>query len=129
MPILTPNTFLTLLKLLKLLVPIHAPHQREPCPCSPDPDLVASVPSLAKHGTNQHDGAGGDVITSKPTAGSTGATYLAARLKRDAPEIAVQIDKFPSIRAAAKAAGLIKDKTLVERVMALWRRATPAGVD
>jgi hypothetical protein len=36
---------------------------------------------------------------------------LAARLKRDAPEIAARIDDFPSMRAAALAAGIIRERT------------------
>jgi hypothetical protein len=33
--------------------------------------------------------------------------YLAARIKRDAPDIAARIDEFPSIRAAAIEAGIV----------------------
>lgn len=68
-------------------------------------DVIDSVPMLARHGTNQHAHTGGNAITSTVVRG-TSSTYLAARIKRDAPEIAARIEDFPSISAAAKAAGI-----------------------
>jgi hypothetical protein len=53
-------------------------------------------------------------------------SYLAARLKRDAPEIAARIDDFPSIRAAALAAGIIRKRTPLELLEAAWRKASEA---
>lgn len=60
-------------------------------------------------------------------AGGTSAPYLAARLKRDAPEIAKQLEegRFPSVRAAAKAAGLVRDPTPLELLQKAWRKASP----
>lgn len=53
--------------------------------------------------------------------------YLRRRMARHAPEAlsAWERGEYPSVRAAALAAGIIKEKTLVERVIALWKRATP----
>lgn len=58
------------------------------------------------------------------TKGSTNATYLASRLKRDAPEIAKQLERgeFKSVRAAAKAAGIVKDKSQIEIAKSAWKR-------
>lgn len=62
------------------------------------------------------------------------ASYLASRLKRDHPEIAARVEagEFRSIRAAAKAAGIIKEPTpeaVAEAAawLALWieDRSTP----
>lgn len=89
-------------------------------------DVVANVPVLAKHGANQHGEGGGVHNTSSIQRGSTNASYLAARLKRDAPEIAARIDDFPSMRAAALAAGIIRERTALDVLLATWRRASEA---
>jgi len=53
-------------------------------------------------------------------------TYLAARLRRDHPEIAerVKAGEFRSIRAAAIVAGIVKVKTPLERLFAEWKKAS-----
>jgi hypothetical protein len=87
-------------------------------------DVIDSVPTLNPNGTNQHTDIerGFDII--KPSSkGGTSAEYLAARIKRDAPEIAARIDSFPSIRAAAKAAGIIKDRAPLDVVRQVWGKA------
>ena len=63
--------------------------------------------------------------------GSTNADHLRRRLAQSAPEVlaAWVRGEHPSVRAAAKAAGIIKDKTLVERAMALWLRMSVAERD
>jgi len=55
----------------------------------------------------------------------TGRTYLAARLKRDHPDICARIARgeFRSIRAAALAAGIIHNKTPLEQLRHWWRKA------
>lgn len=52
------------------------------------------------------------------------AAYLVRRLKRDAPDVAAQLAQgaFKSARAAAIAAGIIREKTRVEQAMAHVRR-------
>jgi hypothetical protein len=77
-------------------------------------DVIESVPVLRKHGRPSKDEEKGSDTIFPPIG--RGADYLAARLKRDAPEIAARINEFPSIRAAAKAAGIIKDRTPVDVV-------------
>jgi hypothetical protein len=54
------------------------------------------------------------------------AAYLAARIKRDFPEIAEQLaaGQFRSVRAAAKAAGIVRELTVVEQFERLWKKAT-----
>ncbi len=73
------------------------------------PDGVAPA---AAHGTNQHQREGGhDNVMSSPKAQGNSAAYLTARLKRDHPAIAARLasGEFPSVRAAARAAGIVKD--------------------
>ncbi len=60
--------------------------------------------------------------------GSTSAEYLASRIKRDAPEIAKRLERgeFKSIRAAAKAAGIVKDKSQIEIAKSALKRMNEA---
>jgi hypothetical protein len=50
--------------------------------------------------------------------------YLAARLRRDAPEIAARLGDFGSVHAAAKAAGIVWERTPLQRLLAIWKRAS-----
>lgn len=56
-------------------------------------------------------------IEQQPRAADRGASYLAARIKRDAPEIAARAEagEFPSVRAAAIEAGIVKVATPAEK--------------
>lgn len=60
------------------------------------------------------------------TAGSTNAEYLTRRIARDAPEIAARLAAggFPSVRQAAIAAGIVKEKSVVEKLASLWAKAS-----
>ena len=49
--------------------------------------------------------------------------YLASRLKTEFPEIAARIDDLPSMRAAAKYAGIIKDPDEIKRLERMHRLA------
>jgi hypothetical protein len=53
--------------------------------------------------------------------------YLVARIARDRPDILdrMKAGEFTSVREAARAAGMIKDVSLVEQILRLWRKATP----
>ena len=53
--------------------------------------------------------------------------YLVARIARDRPDILARMKtgEFASVREAARAAGIIKDVSLIEQVLRLWQRATP----
>lgn len=55
-----------------------------------------------------------------------GANYYKARLKRDYPDIfaAYERKEYRSIHAAAKAAGLVRDPTPLERLGWAWNKAT-----
>jgi hypothetical protein len=52
-----------------------------------------------------------------------GAGYLLRRLARSHPDVlsAYERGKYPSVRAAAKAAGIIKEHTWLEKIRALWQ--------
>jgi hypothetical protein len=53
--------------------------------------------------------------------------YLVARIARDRPDILerMKAGEFASVREAARAAGIIKDVSLVTQVIRLWEKATP----
>lgn len=57
----------------------------------------------------------------------TSASYLTRRIARDYPVILEEMKegKYPSVRAAAKAAGIIRELTTVEKVQKLWLKMTP----
>ena len=67
-----------------------------------------------------------DNINSFKPKGGTGADYLAARIKRDHPQIAAGIaaGEYPSIRAAAIAAGIVKVPTALETLQRAWKKAS-----
>jgi hypothetical protein len=54
--------------------------------------------------------------------------YLVARIARDRPDILARMKagEFTSVREAAREADIIKDVSLVEQILRLWRKATPA---
>ena len=60
-----------------------------------------------------------------PTEGGTSAEYLKSRLARDAPEVLEQLraGEFKSVRAAAKAAGIVKEPTRLEILKKTWTKA------
>jgi hypothetical protein len=64
------------------------------------------VPARAKNGTNQHTRQGGPNGHQTLSTYGTSATYLASRIKRDAPEVAARIGEFGSMAEAARAAGI-----------------------
>ena len=90
----------------------------------------ARADAWRKNGRPKKEAETRDVITGFPR-GSTGADHLRRRLARSAPEVlaAWERGEHRSVRAAAKAAGIIKDKTLVERAMAIWLRMSVAERD
>lgn len=85
------------------------------------------VKPLAEHGgdrTSEEDGQG-SVATLKK---GRGAEYLVRRLRRDAPAIAEALGRgeYPSARAAAVAAGIVKAPTTLEKMQRLWGKADNA---
>lgn len=58
--------------------------------------------------------------------GGTGAIYLVRRLKRDAPDIAKALARgeYPSVRAAAIAAGILTPPTTLEKILKLLPKLT-----
>jgi hypothetical protein len=57
----------------------------------------------------------------------SGSSYLAARLKRDHPEIAAAVERgeYKSIRAAARKAGIVKDPNPYDQLLKWWGKASP----
>lgn len=62
----------------------------------------------------------------KLTKSGNSTDYLARRIAKNRPDILarMQAGEFPSVRAAAKEAGIIKDKTTLEQLSTLWKKAT-----
>jgi hypothetical protein len=92
-------------------------------------EIIKRVDALAPHGGDRKSEAFGDQ-GSERTLIKRGETskYLAARIKRDAPEIAARIEDFPSIRAAAKAAGIVREPSAMDLVRkGWWRRRGSSG--
>ncbi len=91
--------------------------------------LDAPVPldkalSLGKHGANQYTRGADNISSSIATKYGTDKAYLAARLERDAPEIAAKLAEYPSVHAAARAAGIVKSKTPLDALRTAWRKAS-----
>jgi hypothetical protein len=63
--------------------------------------------------------------------GGTSSAYLVARLKRDHPDIAERLaaQEFPSARAAAIEAGIIRPPSPIALVRRAWKHATPEERD
>jgi hypothetical protein len=53
--------------------------------------------------------------------------YLVARIARDRPDILerMKAGEFTSVREAARAAGIVKQTSLVAQMLRLWEKATP----
>jgi len=85
---------------------------------------VKEAPVLAESRRPTKDEQANKVDNVNLTKGGNKAEYLASRLKRDAPEIAKQLERgeFKSVRAAAKAAGIVKDKSQIEIAKSAWKR-------
>ena len=60
--------------------------------------------------------------------GGSNPAYLAARIKRDHPDVAAAVERgeYKSIRAAATAAGIIKPPTPLDTLRKAWRKASPS---
>jgi hypothetical protein len=69
-------------------------------------------------------------ITGFPGRG-TSASYLARRLRRDRPDVfeAFERGDYPSLKAAARAAGIVRVPSLVDRMLALWSHASASERD
>ena len=86
-------------------------------------DLV--TPEAATHGGDRKsDEYQVDDVNSIGAGNS--ATYLTARLKRDRPDIAERLvaGEFKSVRAAAIEAGIVKEPTVKEQLVKLWKKAS-----
>jgi hypothetical protein len=65
---------------------------------------------------------------SRASARGETAEYLTRRIARDRPDVLERMKRgeFRSVRAAAKAAGLVRDLTPLEQLERWWKKATPA---
>jgi hypothetical protein len=95
-----------------------------------NPQTIAlKVQPLNGHGGDRKSEQSKDQgVMSTLQRGSTNAAYLTARIARDYPDIAdeMKAGKYPSVRAAAKAAGLLKEVSGVDRLKQDWKKTTQA---
>ena len=79
---------------------------------------MAAAPVMPKHGEVGNGRSRADDVTSTDRGNSS--SYLAARLKRDHPEIAAAVERgeFKSIRAAAIKAKIVKERTPLDDLRA-----------
>jgi len=71
-------------------------------------------------------GRGNKSVDNVNSLGGNNADYLTARIARDHPEVLedMKAGKYKSVRAAAKAAGIIKERTALSTVIAAWKKLT-----
>lgn len=89
---------------------------------------IENAPDNAKSTRGPRESNCDNVTNRTITGGGNRRAYLAARLKRDYPDICARIaaGEFTSIRAAAIAAGIITPKTPLQQLQSWWTKATPA---
>lgn len=60
------------------------------------------------------------------TIGGTSSSYLTARIARDNPAVLEEMKtgKYPSVRAAAKAAGILKEASALDLLKRTWSKAS-----
>jgi len=82
----------------------------------------AKAKPLGSHGGDRTEQ--GDNVTLNDRGNN--AAYLVARIQRDHPLIAKRLadGEFKSVRAAAKAAGIVRDLTPLEQFARLWAKAS-----
>ena len=87
--------------------------------------LKAGAPEGNQNATKNNDS--NRIIESQHPRGGTNRAYLLARIKRDTPEIFAkyELGEYPSVRAAAKAAGCIHDPTPLDYLHRYWRKVSP----
>lgn len=82
---------------------------------------VAAV--LGKHGGDRRSEKAREQ-DSQTTSIGRGSDYLKARLERDHPEIAARLDQYPSVKAAAREAGIVKPADPYRQLCKWWRVAS-----
>lgn len=89
-------------------------------------EVMQRAPELAKHGGDRKTEAGRDQGRDATLKNRRDSSYLAARLKRDHPEIAKRVEagEFKSMRAAAIEAGIVRPPTPLDTLRRAWRKAS-----
>jgi hypothetical protein len=88
-------------------------------------DTMAKATPLAKHGRPVKDEVTkGDDVTFSSKGNS--AAYLAARIKRDHPDIAQAVERgeYRSMRQAGIAAGIVRETSPIEQLLRAWAKAS-----
>jgi hypothetical protein len=81
--------------------------------------------ALAEHGINQHAQSDGGPYLIRSSRHGTSSDYLLRRMLRDCPEYVARYERgeFPSVRAAAIAAGIVKVPSAEEKAVKAFRKA------
>jgi hypothetical protein len=81
---------------------------------------------LTRQEAGKLGGKGHKAIDNINSFNGTSADYLARRIARDHPDILerMKAGDYKSVRAAAKDAGIVKDKTPLQHVQTSWKHAT-----
>lgn len=94
-------------------------------PTAAEAVTAAEEVRLLRHGGQRkgEEFQGNDVTLKRGNA----SDYLRARLQRDYPNILTALDQgaYPSVRAAAKAAGIVHDPTPLDYLHRYWRQVDP----
>jgi len=80
---------------------------------------------LTKHGGNRKNEEIQVCNSNLKVKGGTNE-YYTARIARDCPAVLEEMKegKYPSVRAAAKAAGVLKETTLLDQLKRTWGKAS-----
>lgn len=93
-------------------------------PASSDEEIKLARTEGGKLGGRGHKNLGDNVT--KVSERGNAAVYLAGVLKRDHPEIAEKLaaGEFRSVRAAAKAAGIVRERAVLDQLRHWWKKAS-----
>jgi len=96
-----------------------------------DEAVTALGPAVPAKGGPSRNPSGRSKGSNTTLGKERGAEYLVRRLKRDAPEHAARLaaGEYRSARAAALAAGIVRQRSRVEQALALVAKMTPTEWD
>lgn len=121
---ITPDQF----KLIKAGLGILGPGLHTATACETAAETMRRAEAIGPHRRPKAEEVKVYDVNFNQGKGGNRGSYLAARIKRDRPDIAERVEagEFPSMRAAAIAAGIIRQKSIVEKALALVKKMTEA---
>mgnify|MGYP000583100117 CR=1 FL=1 len=93
--------------------------------------IEIEIPALNKHGGDRKSDNQVDNVNLNKSKGGNSKEYILARLNRDYPEIAQDLadGQYKSVREAAKAAGLIKQESNLDKIKKLIGKLNPGELE